>query len=122
MYYRGARAAVVVYDITSKDSFNGAKAWVNEIKKNGRDDCVIAFVGNKIDVDKREVEQKEVLDYVKTGEILHIETSAKTGENIQYLFNEISIQLPHNAGTSPISRSEPITMYKNNRYTTKSCC
>lgn len=45
MYYRGAAAAIVVYDITKKDSFNGAKSWVKELQRRGDPNVVIALAG-----------------------------------------------------------------------------
>ena len=46
MYYRGSSAAIIVYDITQKDSFYGAKSWINEVKKRASH-CKIILVGNK---------------------------------------------------------------------------
>ena len=51
LYYRGASAAAIVYDITSKDSFAKAKYWVKELQKNASQDIVIILVGNKCDMD-----------------------------------------------------------------------
>jgi len=48
MYYRGAAAAIVVYDITDHDSFNGAKTYVEELQRQGSADIVIALAGNKV--------------------------------------------------------------------------
>lgn len=79
MYYRGAGAAVVVYDITNKvsfaswfrftaiapvqllnnfqESFDGAKSWITELQRRGDKNCIIALAGNKSDMnDEREVE------------------------------------------------------------------
>ncbi len=50
MYYRGAAAAIVVYDITNKESFNGAKSWVKELQRRGDPNVVIALAGNKADL------------------------------------------------------------------------
>lgn len=46
MYYRGAAAAIVVYDITNTDSFNGAKSWVKELQRRGDTNVVIAMVSD----------------------------------------------------------------------------
>lgn len=57
MYYRGAAAAIVVYDITNKESFNGAKSWVKELQRRGDPNVVIALAGNKADLQgKRKVD------------------------------------------------------------------
>lgn len=50
MYYRGAAAAIVVYDITSPDSFARAKSWVRELQRQGNPNIVIALAGNKSDL------------------------------------------------------------------------
>merc|ERR1712146_282886 len=57
MYYRGAAAAIVVYDITNRDTFQRAKAWVKELQRQGNPNIVIALAGNKSDLNsKRKVE------------------------------------------------------------------
>ena len=53
MYYRGATTAMVVYDITSAESYNSAKTWVEEIKKKGDPCCIICIIGNKVDLEKK---------------------------------------------------------------------
>ncbi|KAI8142189.1 small GTPase superfamily, partial [Fennellomyces sp. T-0311] len=50
MYYRGAHAAILVYDITSEESFLDMNTWVEELKKAMTDDMVICIVGNKVDL------------------------------------------------------------------------
>lgn len=56
LYYRTAKGALVVYDITQKESFDWAKDWVAELNENAEVDIVIALVGNKSDMeDKREI-------------------------------------------------------------------
>lgn len=60
MYYRGAQAAIVVYDITNTDTFVRAKNWVKELQRQARPDIVIALAGNKSDLgQKRMVEYEE---------------------------------------------------------------
>ena len=60
MYYRGAKAAVVVYDITKKDTLTGAKSWIAELQSR-QPGCVIILVGNKVDLNKsRTIDADEV--------------------------------------------------------------
>lgn len=97
MYYRGAAAAIVVYDITDPDSFSGAKSWVKELQRRGDPNVIIALAGNKADLEnRRKVTKDEVESYVKENGILHLETSAKDGTNVKSLFVEIAKSLPKN--------------------------
>merc|ERR1719163_2262284 len=50
MYYRGAKAAIVTYDITDRSSFDKAQSWVNELQQSGGVNMVIALAGNKADL------------------------------------------------------------------------
>jgi len=94
MYYRGSSAAIIVYDITQKDSFYGAKSWINEVKKRASH-CKIILVGNKKDLEKnRDINLSEVEDLVSSNSIEHLLVSAKTGENINNIFEVICSLLP----------------------------
>jgi len=95
MYYRGASAAVVVYDVTNVDSFSGAKGWVKELQRRGDPNVVIALAGNKADLEsRRKVEFEEANAYAEENGILHLETSAKNANNVKALFVEIAKKLP----------------------------
>ena len=95
MYYRGALAALVVYDITNNDSLIGAKAWIKELRKRGQTGCIIAIVGNKIDLEeKRQVSTLKARNYAIEQSCIHIETSAKTAHNVERLFEIIASRLP----------------------------
>jgi small GTP-binding protein len=95
MYYRGAAAAIVVYDITSMESFHRAKSWVKELQRQGSPDVVIALAGNKIDrEEEREVSAEESKQYADDNGLYFIETSAKTNVNVRELFLAIARQLP----------------------------
>mmetsp|Transcript_16845 Transcript_16845/g.28910 ORF Transcript_16845/g.28910 Transcript_16845/m.28910 type:complete len:174 (-) Transcript_16845:215-736(-) len=95
MYYRGAKAAIVVYDITSKQSFERAKAWVTELQQSGSASMVIALAGNKADMSsQREVPEEEAEGYATENGLLFMETSAKSNYNVTELFATVAKKLP----------------------------
>jgi len=95
MYYRGAQAALVVYDITNESSFARAKAWVKELQTQGAAKMVIALVGNKSDLeDGRRIRSDEARGYAEENGILFMETSAKTAANVSEIFEAIANTLP----------------------------
>jgi GTPase SAR1 family protein len=94
-YYRGAKAAVVVYDITSKQSFERAKAWVTELQQSGTANMVIALSGNKADLATgREVAEADAQAYATELGLLFMETSAKSNFNVTELFAAVAKKLP----------------------------
>mmetsp|Transcript_68065 Transcript_68065/g.191867 ORF Transcript_68065/g.191867 Transcript_68065/m.191867 type:complete len:217 (-) Transcript_68065:104-754(-) len=93
MYYRGAAVAVVVFDITKYESFETAKTWVLEIR--ACTDALIALAGNKSDLGAERVVQHETArEYADAENILYMDTSAKSGSNVNEFFHEIAVQLP----------------------------
>jgi len=95
MYYRGAQAAIVVYDITNKNSFEKAKDWVKELQQQGDPNVVVAFVGNKLDMENSsKVSSEDASAYAEENGLFFIETSAKAATNVSELFMKIAKQLP----------------------------
>ena len=90
MYYRGAHAAVIVYDITDYFTFMGAKRWIQEIRKNN-EDCTIFLIGNKKDLNSlRKVDYNEANNYSRVNKLIFLEASAKTGNNVDEIFLQIA--------------------------------
>jgi len=119
MYYRGAAAAIIVYDITNPDSFAGAKSWVKELQRRGDQNVVIAMAGNKADLEaRRKVDFNEANEYAEENGILHMETSAKNANNVKALFVEIAKSLPK-ATQQPDREAFPIIPQKQE---TRNCC
>ncbi|NWQ84819.1 RAB5C protein, partial [Columbina picui] len=90
MYYRGAQAAIVVYDITNTDTFVRAKNWVKELQRQASPNIVIALAGNKADLaTKRAVDFQDAQTYADDNSLLFMETSAKTAMNVNEIFMAI---------------------------------
>ena len=73
---------LTVYDITNRNSFSNLKNWVQLVKSDGNHPKML-IIGNKNDLDEeREVPKNEAIEYAKEEKIEYIETSSKTGDNI----------------------------------------
>jgi Ras-related protein Rab-5C len=104
MYYRGAQAAIVVYDITNADTFNRAKVWVKELQRQAAPNIVIALAGNKADLAaKRQIEVVDAQAYADENGLIFMETSAKTAVNVNDIFMAIAKKLPKNQDSSSTS-------------------
>lgn len=85
IYYRDAKGAILVYDITNKDSFSRVKKWVDEIKTFNKD-AILAIAGNKIDIKQFQVDKETALEYANQENAKHFYTSAKTGDGLDDIF------------------------------------
>jgi len=90
MYYRGAAAAVLVYDVTSLDTFRKVKEWVKELRTNIFEDIILVLVGNQVDKLYPKVPKEEASEYAASIGALFFETSAKKNTGIEELFLEIA--------------------------------
>lgn len=98
LYYRGASAALVVYDITNKESLDNAKTWIHEVRTREGEHVVIGLAGNKLDLESnRAVSREEGEAFAKANGYIFFETSAKTSENIKEIFRALAEKVPHSA-------------------------
>ena len=87
MYTRDANIILLVYEVTSKDSFLHLNHWLNDLTTVKKDEVIFVVVGNKTDLeDKREVSREEGEQFAKDNDYLFAEVSAKNGKGFQDLF------------------------------------
>ncbi|CAH1098796.1 unnamed protein product [Psylliodes chrysocephalus] len=89
-YYRDAQGAILVFDVSSYATFSKLEMWLNELETySTKNDIIKMIVGNKIDVDKREVSREEAMRFAKRHHTLYIEASAKTKDGVESAFEEL---------------------------------
>ena len=87
-YYKGSKGALVIYDITRKETFANIEKWVNDLKTAGDPKITIIIIGNKSDLaDKRQITKEEGEEKAKSFGCAFLETSAFNGENIDKAFD-----------------------------------
>ena len=86
-YYRGAAGALLVYDITRRDTFTHLSNWLQDARENGNADMVITLVANKTDLDsRRTVSAEEGQKFARDNNLIFIEASAKNSSNVEEAF------------------------------------
>jgi len=93
-HYRKSVGGIIVYDITKRSTFENVKNWYEDILGLGEKGCVVALVGNKLDLiekneQKREVNKFEAQTFAEDHHMLFFETSAYNGNNINDIFEEL---------------------------------
>ena len=87
-YYKGAIGALLVYDITRRDTFTHVTKWLEEVKSNSSKHICVILIGNKKDLeDKRQVTYEEGESFARENGLMFLETSAKTAFNVVEAFN-----------------------------------
>lgn len=105
-YYRGAVAALLVYDITKMNTFTNVEKWLQELKTYADDNIVVMLVGNKTDLaNLRAVKVEEAKGFAEKNELAFIETSALDSTNVVEAFEQI-IQIYHQMGSEHIRQND----------------
>ena len=93
-YYNGADGALLIFDVTNKESFERINFWMNELnEKKKLNELGLLLIGNKIDlIDKRNVKKEEAEEFAKEYNINYYETSALQNINIKKIINDIAQQ------------------------------
>lgn len=95
-----------VYDVTKRATFNSLPSWMNEIAENCTvRDPVVLLCGVKLDEEsKREVPDTEAMLFAAKHKLLHCETSAKTGQNVEFCFFQLGAKVSDQASNNPAGK------------------
>eukprot|EP01084_Bolivina_argentea_P316378 548385_1 len=123
VYYRGAVGALLIYDITSKQSFDDLKRWRSELKEHSDENMVVMVLGNKIDLNhKRAVPFMQAKEFCDTHNIKIMEVSALESSNIELAFETLIFSIYERVKEyTSNSDSSKITLQNSNNYDFKNC-
>ena len=89
-YYKGAKGALIVYDITRKETFDSVDQWISELLNSGDKNMTMLLIGNKCDLDnQRQVTKEQGEEKAKAFKVAFLETSASSGENLDVAYEMI---------------------------------
>eukprot|EP01106_Pelomyxa_sp_JSP_P006422 TRINITY_DN2033_c1_g1_i1.p1 TRINITY_DN2033_c1_g1~~TRINITY_DN2033_c1_g1_i1.p1 ORF type:complete len:221 (-),score=62.39 TRINITY_DN2033_c1_g1_i1:174-809(-) len=103
-YYRGAAGALLVYDITRRDTYDHLGTWLEDCRRFSAQNIVIMLIGNKCDLDaSRAVSRDEGERFAKENGLVFLETSAKTAVNVDEAFLQTAQRIYDNVETGKIT-------------------
>ncbi|XP_028395595.1 ras-related protein Rab-26-like [Dendronephthya gigantea] len=122
-YYRDSHALLLLYDITSKQSFDNIRAWLSEIKDYAPENVVVMLLGNKADKSNERVVKKEDGERVaQEHNVTFMETSAKTGMNVDLAFMAIARELTSQHNQAKDMSKFDMKKYVNDKKEGQGCC
>ena len=119
-YYRKSFAALLVFDVCNKEYFDGLDYWVNTYREyNDYENKNIYLIGNKIDLNKREISQNDIDNFMEKNHLnKYFEASAKTGQNVDEIFNKVISDINANYK----NRQKNISLNEKNCMCDVCCC
>ena len=130
-YYKGAKGALIVYDITRKETFDSVDRWISEVLNSGDKNMTMLLIGNKCDLDnQRQVTKEQGEEKAKAFKVAFLETSASSGENLDVAFEMImkevyskcKNELDEDDGMEEMQMGKEIDLTKENKVEKKKCC
>uniref|UniRef100_A0A9J7ZRD4 small monomeric GTPase n=1 Tax=Cyprinus carpio carpio TaxID=630221 RepID=A0A9J7ZRD4_CYPCA len=122
-YYRDAHALLLLYDVTNKASFDNIQAWLTEIHEFSQQNVVIMLLGNKADsTHERIVKREEGEKLAKEFGVPFMETSAKSGLNVELAFTAVAKELKHREMKEPNEPKFQLQEYVNKEMKGVGCC
>lgn len=93
IFYRGAQGAVVIFDVTNRETFNRATKWFKELSEFAEGNPKIILVGNKIDLPNRVISNEEASSLAHKYRCNFLEVSALLGTNVNEIFNSLALSI-----------------------------
>ncbi|XP_033745427.1 ras-related protein Rab-37-like isoform X3 [Pecten maximus] len=122
-YYRDAHALLLLYDVTNKSSFDNIRAWLGEINEYAQEDVVIMLLGNKSDsTADRVIRTEDGEKLAREYGVAFMETSAKTGMNVDLAFMAVARDLKMKKTRKPTEPKFNVADYVNQEKKTGGCC
>ncbi|XP_067673030.1 ras-related protein Rab-37-like isoform X4 [Haliotis asinina] len=122
-YYRDANALLLLYDVTNKASFDNIRAWLAEINEYAQEDVVIMLLGNKADIaGERVIRREDGERLAKEYGVAFMETSAKTGMNVELAFMAVARDLKMKKTRRPNEPKFNVADYVEQEKKNASCC
>ncbi len=124
LYYRGAHVMLMVYDITDISSYHHIQKWHSE-SYSETEKAIKILVGNKLDYSEiRGISYNDALSYADSIGVPYIETSAKTGENVDKLFELILDELLkiNSVTKTEIMKEKKVVLVEKTKKPKSSCC
>ncbi|XP_061567643.1 ras-related protein Rab-26-like isoform X2 [Cololabis saira] len=121
-YYRDAHALLLLYDVTNRTSFDNIQAWLTEIHEYAQQDVVLMLLGNKADATHdRVVKREDGERLAKEFGVPFMETSARSGLNVELAFTAVAKELKHRSMKDP-SEKFKLHEYVNKEMKGVGCC
>lgn len=122
-YYRDAHALLLLYDVTNKASFDNIRAWLGEINEYAQEDVVIMLLGNKADMaSERVIRTEDGEKLAKEYNVAFMETSAKTGMNVDLAFMAVAKDLKMKKTRKPADPKFNVAEYVSQERKSGGCC
>ena len=127
-YYKQSDAFMIVYDITSRGTFNSINNWIEQIKENASNSVKYSLLGNKCDLEEmRQVQKDEGYELAKRNDVEFYETSAQKGKNIEKAFINLAKKILsdnnfRSESECSSSISKKLNKNNNNDNAPKKCC
>jgi len=86
MYIRDANIIIIVFDVSNKISFDHVKTWLKEIDDLKKSDAIVSIVGNKTDLNSKDVSGQDIDDLINETNLITALLSAKSGDGVESYF------------------------------------